>query len=135
MEHHPQDNSVSSQTNDSIVEPSSGAHDAPGPSTANETLKQSDTKEPPNDAEERLAAAARERDELRLEVTELRKSLESIQQQHEDKLASLKTQVEDAESGKEHAEVQYKTLLGKVNTIRAQLGERLKADAVCAWKD
>lgn len=82
------------------------------------------------ETEERIAAAAKERDELRLEVTKLRKSLESIQQEHEAKLTGLKTQVEDAESGKEHAEVQYKTLLGKVNTIRAQLGERLKADAV-----
>lgn len=100
-----------------------------------ESNTSNNTAEPHNlsrETEERLAAAAKERDDLRLEVTELRKSLESIQQQHEEQLASFRTQVEEAESGKEHAETQYKTLLGKVNTIRAQLGERLKADAVCA---
>ena len=37
--------------------------------------------------------------------------------------------MEEAQSGKERAEEQYKTLLGKVNAIRSQLGERLKADA------
>jgi len=95
-----------------------------------EVSEQQASNELSKETEERLAAAAKERDDLRLEVTKLRKSLESIQQEHEAKLTGLKTQVEDAESGKEHAEVQYKTLLGKVNTIRAQLGERLKADAV-----
>ena len=95
-----------------------------------EVPEQQASNELSKETEERLAAAAKERDDLRVEVTKLRKSLESIQQEHEAKLAGLKTQVEDAESGKEHAEVQYKTLLGKVNTIRAQLGERLKADAV-----
>jgi len=96
------------------------------------TTDQQASNELSKETEERLTAAAKERDELRLEVIELRRSLENIQQQHEDKLAGLRSQVDDAESGKEHAEVQYKTLLGKVNTIRAQLGERLKADAVCS---
>lgn len=83
-----------------------------------------------SDTDERLAAAARERDELKAEVTELRKSLESIQQRHQDEMDIKQAMLEKTQSGKEHAETQYKNLLGKVNTIKAQLGERLKADAV-----
>lgn len=50
--------------------------------------------------------------------------------QQTEKLESLKAQLQEAESAKENAETQYRSLLGKVNTIRSQLGERLKADAV-----
>ena len=79
----------------------------------------------------RLDAMAKERDTLRAEVAELRQSLESIQGKHQEELSGLREEVEDAQSAKENAESQYRTLLGKVNTIRSQLGERLKADAVC----
>lgn len=84
-----------------------------------------------SDTEARLEAMARDRDALRNEVAELRKSLEGLQEKHEQDLSGLKDEVEEAQSGKETAEEQYRTLLGKVNTIRSQLGERLKADAVC----
>lgn len=83
-----------------------------------------------SDTEDRLAAAALERDQLRAEVTQLRKSLESIQQRHEAELSQTQTQIEETRSGKEHAETRYQKLLGQVNVIKAQLGERLKADAV-----
>ena len=82
------------------------------------------------DTESRLAVAAKQRDELMTEVTTLRKSLESIQQRHEEELVAKQAALDKTQSGKEHAEGQYKNLLGKVNTIKAQLGERLKADAV-----
>lgn len=83
-----------------------------------------------SDTESRLAVAAKERDDLMAEVTKVRKSLESIQQRHEEELVAKQAALEKTQSGKEHAEGQYKNLLGKVNTIKAQLGERLKADAV-----
>ena len=83
-----------------------------------------------SDTESRLAVAARERDDLMAEVTRVRKSLESIQQRHEEELVAKQAALDKTQSGKEHAEGQYKNLLGKVNTIKAQLGERLKADAV-----
>ena len=73
---------------------------------------------------------ANDRNALREEVAQLRKSLEDIQEKHEQELSGLKEEVEEAQSGKENADSQYRTLLGKVNTIRSQLGERLKADAV-----
>lgn len=81
----------------------------------------------------RLEAMAKERDDLRAEVIELRKSLETIQGKHQEDLSGLREEVEEAQSAKENAEGQYRTLLGKVNTIRSQLGERLKADAVCPY--
>lgn len=86
---------------------------------------------PSDDTTQKLDALAKERDALRAEVTELRKSLEQIQEKHSDETSNLQIQLEETQQGKEHAEVQYKTLLGKVNTIRSQLGERLRADAVC----
>lgn len=83
-----------------------------------------------SDTEERLAAAANERDQLKAEVTELRKSLEEIQQRHEEESSQKQTRMEEAQAGKEHAETRYQKLLSQVNMIKAQLGERLKADAV-----
>ncbi|KAF2127226.1 hypothetical protein P153DRAFT_358844 [Dothidotthia symphoricarpi CBS 119687] len=95
----------------------------------------------PSDTNARLDAIAKERDALRQEVTELRKSLESIQNQHEGKtsedteakheeeIRSLREELDEANEGKDHFETQYKTLLGRVNTIKTSLGDRLKADA------
>jgi hypothetical protein len=96
---------------------------------------------PPSDTSARLDVVAKERDALRLEVTELRKSLESVQRSHdskpsedasnhEEEMQSLREELEEANEGKEHFETQYKNLLGRVNTIKTSLGDRLKADAV-----
>ncbi|KAF2690713.1 hypothetical protein K458DRAFT_438533 [Lentithecium fluviatile CBS 122367] len=84
---------------------------------------------PPSDTNARLDAIAKERDALRQEVTELRKSLESIQEKHDEEISSLQTELEETTESKEHFETQYKNLLGRVNTIKTSLGDRLKADA------
>ncbi|KAF2662168.1 hypothetical protein K491DRAFT_686660 [Lophiostoma macrostomum CBS 122681] len=81
------------------------------------------------DAAARLDALAKERDTLRQEVTELRKSLESIQEKHEEEVTSIQGELDEANEGKEHFETQYRNLLGRVNTIKSSLGDRLKADA------
>ncbi len=95
-----------------------------------ESLRRSPS-QPISDTEERLAELARERDSLRAEVVELRKSLEGIQEKHRAETLGLREDLNTTQSGKEVAETQYRNLLGKVNTIKSQLGERLKADAVC----
>lgn len=79
---------------------------------------------------QRLDAMAQDRDALRAEVTQLRQSLEALQTKHQDELSSVQTQLQETQGEKEEAEEQYQNLLGKVNTIKAQLGERLKSDAV-----
>ncbi|KAF2018066.1 hypothetical protein BU24DRAFT_389731 [Aaosphaeria arxii CBS 175.79] len=84
---------------------------------------------PPTDATARLEALAKERDTLRQEVTELRKSLEGIQGKHDEEVATLQGDLEEANEAKEHVETQYRNLLGRVNTIKSSLGDRLKADA------
>ncbi|KAF2466957.1 uncharacterized protein BDR25DRAFT_71696 [Lindgomyces ingoldianus] len=84
---------------------------------------------PPSDAAARLDALAKERDTLRQEVTELRKSLESIQEKHEEETSNLQSELDEANESKEHFETQYRNLLGRVNTIKSSLGDRLKADA------
>lgn len=82
------------------------------------------------DTDARLEALVNERAALREEVAQLRRSLEQIQGTHEEELGSIREQLADTQGEKEQAETQYRNLLGKVNTIKSQLGERLKADAV-----
>ena len=82
------------------------------------------------DTEVRLEALARDRALLKEEVSQLRRSLEDIRIKHEEELGSVREQLEDTVSEKDQAETQYRNLLGKVNSIKSQLGERLKADAV-----
>lgn len=60
----------------------------------------------------------------------MRKSLEEIQSKHTADIEPLQQRLDDAESKKEQAEAQYQKLLERVNTIKSQLGERLKEDAV-----
>lgn len=84
---------------------------------------------PSADTDERLEALAKERDALREEVAQVRRSLEEIQEKHEVELSNVREQLAETQGEKEQAESQYRSLLGKVNTIKFQLGERLKADA------
>ena len=84
-----------------------------------------------DDTAARLEALAKERNALMEEVSQLRKSLEGIQEKHEEEIGTVRDQLEEVQGEKDQAESQYRTLLGKVNTIKSQLGERLKADAVC----
>lgn len=60
----------------------------------------------------------------------MRKSLEEIQSKHKVDMDTLQQRLEDTESKKEQAEVQFQKLLERVNTIKSQLGERLKEDEV-----
>lgn len=78
----------------------------------------------------RFDALVRDRDALRLEVTRLRESLEEVSSRHEREMGDIQTQLQEEQSEREAAEENYQNLLGKVNTIRSQLGERMKADAV-----
>jgi chromosome segregation ATPase len=111
----------------------------------------------------RLEAMSQEREALRAEVEQLRKSLEDIQgkhneelssmqdqhadkvaaiksqhneeviaikEQHTEEVSTIKTELEESETAKDNAETQYQHLLGRINTIKATLGERLKADKI-----
>jgi predicted nucleic acid-binding Zn-ribbon protein len=72
----------------------------------------------------------KDRDALRQEVTHLRQLLEELQSNHTDELSEVQNQLQETQGEKDEAQEQYQNLLGKVNTIKAQLGERLKSDAV-----
>ncbi|ORY64091.1 uncharacterized protein BCR38DRAFT_206405 [Pseudomassariella vexata] len=71
---------------------------------------------------------SQEREALRAEVEQLRKQLESIQETHQQEASQLKTDLEESEAAKEHAEEQYQTLLGRVEKIKETLGSRLARD-------
>lgn len=81
------------------------------------------------DPNSRLEAMQQERDNLHAEVTQLRQSLESLQEKHDEELSTAQEELAESNQGKSKAELQYRNLLDKVNQIKAQLGERLKADA------
>lgn len=100
------------------------------PSPADASLGDKGTALTPTDTDARLEALLNERAALREEVAQVRRSLEEIQGKHEEELGSIREQLADTQGEKAQAETQYRNLLGKVNTIRSQLGERLKADAV-----
>ncbi|GAB1209033.1 hypothetical protein APSETT445_007798 [Aspergillus pseudonomiae] len=89
------------------------------------------TNSPPDalQSKERFDALVRDRDSLRAEVTDMRRSLEEIQSKHRADMEALQHKLNDAEGKKEHAESQFQKLLERVNTIKSQLGERLKEDA------
>lgn len=80
------------------------------------------------DASVRLEAMSQDREALRAEVEKLRKSLEDIQERHQEDLSSVRSELEESEQAKEQAQSQYQNLLGRVNTIKSTLGERLAAD-------
>ena len=79
-----------------------------------------------------LDALSKEREALRAEVAQVRKSLEDLQDRHEAEISGLREQLVQTQEEKETAEKQYQNLLGRVNAIKTQLGDRLKADAVRA---
>jgi chaperonin cofactor prefoldin len=93
--------------------------------------EQASTAEANDSTDSRFEALVKDRDSLRAEVTQLRQSIEALQAKHGTTLAAVQEELQESLAGKSHAEEQYQTLLGRVNTIKAQLGERLKADAVC----
>ncbi|CAL5869998.1 uncharacterized protein PFLUO_LOCUS4231 [Penicillium psychrofluorescens] len=101
-------------------------HDHETPHSDNEPLNPTSDGNEPKD---RFDALVRDRDSLRAEVTDMRKSLEEIQSKHSAEMETLQQRLDDAESKKEQAETQFQKLLERVNTIKSQLGERLKEDA------
>ncbi|KAJ5420061.1 hypothetical protein N7465_002580 [Penicillium sp. CMV-2018d] len=90
---------------------------------------QSDPASDGTEPKDRFDALVRDRDSLRAEVADMRKSLEEIQSKHTADMEALQQKLDDAESKKEQAETQFQMLLERVNTIKSQLGERLKEDA------
>ncbi|KAJ5112976.1 hypothetical protein N7456_001510 [Penicillium angulare] len=105
------DNETNHSTNDHET-----VDDTPDPSSTNAEPK------------DRFDALVRDRDSLREEVIDMRKSLEEIQSKHKVDMEALQQNLDDMESKKEHAETQFQQLLERVNIIKSQLGERLKED-------
>lgn len=97
-------------------------------------IKQLSVESSDDDPAARFNALVKDRDALRQEVTQLRQSLEQLQAKHVSEIEAVQGELAETQTEKENAEEQYQSLLGKVNTIRSQLGERLKADAVGSFR-
>jgi chromosome segregation ATPase len=80
------------------------------------------------DTSSRLEAMSQDREALRLEVEKLRKQLEEIQEKHNEELTTVKDELAETEIAKDQAETNYQNLMGRVNSIKATLGERMAAD-------
>ncbi|KAK4068301.1 uncharacterized protein Triagg1_7544 [Trichoderma aggressivum f. europaeum] len=111
-----------SETNGHPVAPSNHEHPEPhAPAPAQQPDGESDTSA-------KLEAMSKEREALRVEVEQLRKQLESIQENHQAEVSQLQAELEDSNAARETAEEQYQTLLGRVEKIKETLSDRLKRD-------
>ncbi|KFH48211.1 GRIP domain-containing protein-like protein [Hapsidospora chrysogenum ATCC 11550] len=80
------------------------------------------------DTAAKLEAMSQEREALRVEVEQLRRQLETIQETHTTEVSQLKSELEESNVAKESAEEEYQNLLGRVNQIKETLSGRLKRD-------
>ncbi|KAJ5086306.1 hypothetical protein NUU61_007613 [Penicillium alfredii] len=124
----PQDAGAKPDTTDSMDKPNEN-HELAVTGDTQSPNDQQDPAAADPEPKDRFDALVRDRDSLRAEVTDMRKSLEGIQSKHRADMEALQQRLDDAESKKEHAETQYQNLLERINTIKSQLGERLKEDA------
>lgn len=99
-----------------------------GHAGANGHTKPSETGETTPTTSHKLEAMSQDCEALRAEVEQLRKQLENIQSAHADEVKQLRSDLEESEAAKEHAETQYQTLLMRVEKIKQTLGDRLKRD-------
>ncbi|PGH05626.1 hypothetical protein AJ80_08318 [Polytolypa hystricis UAMH7299] len=132
---HSQPNGAPPEQAADLEESKDGGDKARSSPTTNKTSREDERpititeRSPDLQSDDRFEALVRDRDSLRAEVTEMRRSLEQIQSKHDEEMGDLQKKLEASRNEKEHAEARFRDLLGKVNTIKSQLGERLKADA------
>ncbi|KHN97756.1 golgi matrix protein [Metarhizium album ARSEF 1941] len=107
-----------------------GNTNRPGPDGNGHDLEPSKPADGATDADPtaKLEAMGKEREALRAQVEQFRKQLETIQETHQQEVSQLKTDLEESNSAKEHAEEQYQTLLDRVEKIKESLSGRLKRD-------
>ncbi|KAM3072460.1 hypothetical protein ACMFMG_009261 [Clarireedia jacksonii] len=79
-------------------------------------------------AEPNSSSDGQDSEKLALIEEQHKEEIATIRSQHKEEISSVRTELEESESAKEHWESQYHALLGRVNTIKSSLGERLKAD-------
>jgi chromosome segregation ATPase len=60
--------------------------------------------------------------------TKHEEEVSKIKEEHTEEISTIRTELDETESAREQAETQYQALLGRINTIKSSLGERLKAD-------
>lgn len=72
----------------------------------------------------------RENNEDNNEAAQLRKSLQDMETRHAEEKSRLEKDLYETEQQKNDANARFTDLLGKVNTIKSQLQERLNFDAV-----
>lgn len=110
--------------------PNTADSSAPSQTADDNTDKKENSASKDAEPKDRFDALVRDRDSLRAEVTDMRKSLEEIQSKHKADMEELQQKLNDTESKKEQAETQFQKLMERVNAIKSQLGERLKEDEV-----
>jgi chromosome segregation ATPase len=74
------------------------------------------------------AMKVRHADELSKAQERHAQEVSAVKSQHTEEMSTVRAELEDSQSAREQAETQYQHLLGRINTIKSSLGERLKAD-------
>lgn len=105
-----------------------GHNHPPEPEPADEDERPTTSSSSSSSTTAKLEAMSVEREVLRQEVERLRRQLESLSASHTQEVSQLRTDLEESEAAKEHAETQYENLLGRVEKIKQTLGDRLKRD-------
>ncbi|KAL7623861.1 hypothetical protein AAE478_005417 [Parahypoxylon ruwenzoriense] len=105
-------------TNGHAISPTTNGHPPKGLNTNEQATGSTDTSA-------RLEAISQEREALRAEVGELRKQLESIQENHAQETSQLRSELEETEAAKDQVEEEYQTLMGRVEKIKDSVGNRL----------
>ncbi|EEP80866.1 conserved hypothetical protein [Uncinocarpus reesii 1704] len=67
----------------------------------------------PLESDPRFEALVRDRDSLRVEVVEMRRTLEQIQSKHDEEMEALQNKLQETQNEKHNAETQFRNLLGK----------------------
>ncbi|XXG97037.1 GET complex subunit get1 [Hypoxylon texense] len=111
------ENIPNDSTNGNSTSPTTNGH-----STQNSSAKEATDS---IDTSARLDAITQEREALRAEVEQLRKQLESIQENHAQETSQLRSELEESEAAKEQVEEQYQTLMERVEKIKDNVGNRL----------
>lgn len=79
-------------------------------------------------SEESSSSTRQDSDQVSTIEEKHKEEIDTIRNQHTEEISTVRAELEESESAKDHWESQYHTLLGRVNTIKSSLGERLKAD-------
>ncbi|KAI1266110.1 hypothetical protein F5Y18DRAFT_382505 [Xylariaceae sp. FL1019] len=114
-------------TNGHAISPTTNGHPPADPQPRSPVAPPESAQDaaPDTDTTARLDAMTQEREDLKTEVEELRKQLESIQTAHSKETTDLKSELQEVTTSKEDIEEKYEDLVERVEKIKENVSARL----------